>query len=69
MLDFKGKAKWDAWNGKKGMDIEEARKAYVAYVKKMANVHGLIAAAPFFPFHASLRARVSSVTPATSAVE
>merc|ERR1712133_217893 len=43
MLDFKGKAKWDAWNGKKGMDVEEAMKAYIAYVKKMENVHGIAA--------------------------
>ncbi|XP_058806960.1 putative acyl-CoA-binding protein [Phymastichus coffea] len=29
MLDFKGKAKWDAWNGKKGMAQNEAKKLYV----------------------------------------
>merc|ERR1712243_357496 len=43
MLDFKGKAKWDAWNEKKGLDVEEAMKAYIAYVKKMEEKHGLIA--------------------------
>ena len=29
MLDFKGKAKWDAWSGKKGMTKEAAMEAYV----------------------------------------
>ena len=29
MLDFKGKYKWDAWDAKKGMSIEDARVAYV----------------------------------------
>ncbi|XP_068214971.1 acyl-CoA-binding protein-like [Palaemon carinicauda] len=29
MMDFKGKAKWDAWNGKKGMTKEAAMEAYV----------------------------------------
>ncbi len=29
MLDFKGKAKWDAWDAKKGMSVEDARAAYV----------------------------------------
>ena len=32
MLDFKGKAKWDAWNGKKGMDQEEAKRQYIELV-------------------------------------
>ncbi|MCQ2816429.1 MAG: acyl-CoA-binding protein [archaeon] len=32
MLDFKGKAKWDAWNGVKGMPQNEAKKQYVEYV-------------------------------------
>ena len=29
-LDFAAKAKWDAWNGKKGMPPEAAKNAYVA---------------------------------------
>ena len=29
MLDLKGKAKWDAWNGKKGMSKEDAMQEYV----------------------------------------
>merc|ERR1712071_681907 len=30
MLDFKGKAKWDSWESKKGMTSEAAKEAYVA---------------------------------------
>ncbi|RLU18332.1 hypothetical protein DMN91_008689 [Ooceraea biroi] len=30
MLDFKGKAKWDAWNGKKGMAQDTAKEQYIA---------------------------------------
>ncbi|XP_064111219.1 acyl-CoA-binding protein-like [Macrobrachium nipponense] len=29
MMDFKGKAKWDAWNGKKGMTKDAAMEAYI----------------------------------------
>jgi diazepam-binding inhibitor (GABA receptor modulating acyl-CoA-binding protein) len=32
MLDFKGKAKWDAWNAKKGMDQDEAKRQYIELV-------------------------------------
>lgn len=32
MLDFKGKAKWDAWNGKKGTPKEEAQQQYIDLV-------------------------------------
>ncbi|KAN0134581.1 acyl-CoA-binding protein [Lactarius tabidus] len=32
MLDFAGKAKWDAWNGVKGTPKEDA---YVKYVEKL----------------------------------
>lgn len=32
MLDFTGKAKWNAWNTKKGMSTEDAEKAYIAKV-------------------------------------
>jgi len=31
-LDFKGKAKWDAWNGKKGLDSDDAKKQYIELV-------------------------------------
>lgn len=29
MFDLKGKAKWNAWNGKKDMSTEEAMQKYV----------------------------------------
>merc|ERR1719474_730021 len=29
MLDLKGKAKWDAWNGKKGTSQDDAKQKYV----------------------------------------
>lgn len=32
MLDFKGKAKWDAWDSKKGMSQEDAMTAYIELV-------------------------------------
>ena len=35
MLDFKGKAKWDAWEGKKGMPKEEAQQAYIDLVNDL----------------------------------
>lgn len=37
LLDFKGKAKWDAWEHKKGTNSEKAKQDYVN------NVNGLIA--------------------------
>jgi len=33
MMDFKGKAKWDAWNSKKGTSTADAEAAYIAKVK------------------------------------
>ncbi|XP_015118918.1 putative acyl-CoA-binding protein [Diachasma alloeum] len=35
MLDFKGKAKWDSWNGKKGMSQDEAKTQYIAKVASL----------------------------------
>ena len=32
MLDFTGKAKWDAWNAKKGMTSGDAEAAYIKNV-------------------------------------
>lgn len=32
MLDLKGKAKWDAWNARKGTSQEDAQKAYIELV-------------------------------------
>lgn len=36
MLDFKGRAKYDAWTGKKGTTKEQAMQSYVALVEKLA---------------------------------
>jgi acyl-CoA-binding protein len=35
MLDVRGRAKWDAWNGKKGMSSDAARDAYVVLAKRL----------------------------------
>ncbi|KAH3721424.1 acyl-CoA-binding protein-like [Dreissena polymorpha] len=35
MLDFKGKAKWDAWSGKKGMSKQDAEKSYIDLVDRL----------------------------------
>ena len=40
MMDFKGKAKWDAWNGKKGVSQDDAKAQYIDLSKKMAEKHG-----------------------------
>jgi acyl-CoA-binding protein len=36
MMDFKGRAKFDAWAGKKGIGKDEAMKKYVALVDRLA---------------------------------
>ncbi|CAH0390230.1 unnamed protein product [Bemisia tabaci] len=41
MFDLKGKAKWDAWNGKKGTSSEAAKQSYVATVQKLIEKYGL----------------------------
>lgn len=35
MLDFKGKAKWDAWNGKKGTAKEAAQQDYIDLIEAL----------------------------------
>jgi len=35
MLDFTGKAKWDGWNGLKGMSAEEAERIYIEHVDEL----------------------------------
>jgi acyl-CoA-binding protein len=40
LLDFKGRAKYDAWNGRKGMDKSAAASAYVALVDRLAAKYG-----------------------------
>lgn len=41
MLDFKGKAKWDAWDGIKGTTKEAAMEKYIELSDAMAEKHGL----------------------------
>ncbi|XP_050540586.1 putative acyl-CoA-binding protein [Daktulosphaira vitifoliae] len=40
-LDFKGKAKWESWNGKKGIDTDKAKTQYVELVNKLVERIGL----------------------------
>ena len=35
LLSFKAKAKWDAWNEKKGKSLEDAKKEYIMLVKSI----------------------------------
>ena len=35
MFDLKGKYKWQAWNGKKGMSKEEAEEKYIKLVEEL----------------------------------
>lgn len=35
MFDLKGKAKWNAWNEKKGMSQDESKEKYIAYVDQL----------------------------------
>ncbi|HZS36877.1 MAG TPA: acyl-CoA-binding protein [Polyangia bacterium] len=37
MLDFKGRAKYDAWKQHKGMQKEQAMEAYVALVDRLTS--------------------------------
>uniref|UniRef100_A0A3B3XZ48 Acyl-CoA-binding protein n=1 Tax=Poecilia mexicana TaxID=48701 RepID=A0A3B3XZ48_9TELE len=41
IFDFTGKAKWDAWNAKKGLSKEEAMAAYVKLVEKLKEKYGI----------------------------
>ncbi|CAJ1062226.1 acyl-CoA-binding domain-containing protein 7 [Xyrichtys novacula] len=41
MLDLKGKAKWDAWNSRKGMSKEDAMTAYITLAKEIINKYGM----------------------------
>lgn len=41
MLDFKGKAKWEAWNGRKGLAADDAMKQYVEKVEALVGSIGL----------------------------
>lgn len=39
MLDFKGRAKYDAWSTRKGTSSEDAKRAYVAAVEQLEKKH------------------------------
>jgi diazepam-binding inhibitor (GABA receptor modulating acyl-CoA-binding protein) len=40
MFDMKGKAKHDAWSGRKGTSKEDAMTEYISYAKQMLEKHG-----------------------------
>ena len=40
MMDFKGRAKFDAWSGKKGTRKDQAMEQYVALVEKLVGKYG-----------------------------
>jgi len=40
MLDFKGRAKFDAWAARKGLGREQAMTAYVSLVEKLVAKYG-----------------------------
>ena len=40
MLDFKGRAKFDAWSARQGMTKQAAQTAYVELVAKLAAKYG-----------------------------
>ncbi|KAM6451003.1 acyl-CoA-binding domain-containing protein 7 [Liasis olivaceus] len=41
VLDLKGRAKWEAWNLKKGMSKEDAMKAYISKANEMIQKYGM----------------------------
>ena len=41
MFDLKGKAKWDNWNSRKGMDKDEASAKYIKLVEDLVAKYGL----------------------------
>ncbi|XP_063159651.1 acyl-CoA-binding domain-containing protein 7 isoform X2 [Candoia aspera] len=41
ILDLKGKAKWEAWNLKKGMSEEDAMKAYISKANEIMQKYGM----------------------------
>ncbi|XP_072010367.1 acyl-CoA-binding domain-containing protein 7 [Engystomops pustulosus] len=41
MLDLKGKAKWEAWNSKKGLSKDDAMSAYVSKANELIEKYGL----------------------------
>ncbi|XP_059194690.1 acyl-CoA-binding domain-containing protein 7 [Centropristis striata] len=41
MLDFKGKAKWDAWESRKAMSKDDAMAAYITLAKEIISKYGM----------------------------
>ncbi|XP_032018449.2 acyl-CoA-binding domain-containing protein 7 [Hylobates moloch] len=41
MLDLKGKAKWEAWNLRKGLSTEDAMGAYISKAKELIEKYGI----------------------------
>ena len=41
MFDLTGKAKWDAWNARKGTSSEEAEELYIKKVDTLIALYGL----------------------------
>ncbi|XP_014845506.1 acyl-CoA-binding protein-like [Poecilia latipinna] len=41
MLDFTGKAKWDAWEKQKGKSKEDSMKEYIKLVEELKQKHGI----------------------------
>ncbi|XP_044522569.1 acyl-CoA-binding protein [Gracilinanus agilis] len=41
ITDFKGKAKWDAWNSLKGKSKEDAINAYIQKVEELKKKYGI----------------------------
>merc|ERR1712105_325815 len=39
MLDFKGKAKWNAWQSKKGMTQDDAKQAYITKADLLLSIY------------------------------
>lgn len=40
MLDFRGKAKWDAWDKRKGMNQDDAKEQYIQKVEELISIIG-----------------------------
>ncbi|XP_027027057.1 acyl-CoA-binding protein homolog isoform X6 [Tachysurus fulvidraco] len=40
-FDMKGKAKWDAWNSRKGMSTEDAMTDYITLAKEVIDKYGV----------------------------
>lgn len=41
LLDLKGKAKWEAWNLRKGLSKEDAMGAYISKAKELIEKYGI----------------------------